>query len=109
MKADGANMENGLKLRPWEMDVTIPFNTTSQDVRSNSWVNFHGAAFPFGEMIEMPSAEQAFQQAMAGQVPDIHSIPFSNPNGFVSGQIHEHLEQWAAVLQHSSESALVMQ
>ena len=54
------------------------------------------------------SAEQAYDDVLSGNVPSLETLRFPNPKAFVSGQIHEHLEEWKLLLAGSSNSDMIL-
>ena len=57
---------------------------------------------------ESVSAETAYDDALSGIVPSLEMLSFPNPRAFVSGQIHENIEQWKILLEDSSNFDIIM-
>ena len=94
-------------LRPWESKVKLPFNPLEHNTRGKSWVNVTGNLFD-RDYHDAVSAEQAYDDVLSGIVPSLETLKFPNPKAFVSGQIHEHLEQWKVIMESSSCSDMIL-
>lgn len=69
-----------------------------------SWMDFKGNCVRPPGCVGPASAEQV---ARGESDADIGSLPFRNPNEFVAGGIHEHLQEWDKILPDNDEGNMI--
>ncbi len=85
-------------MRKWETDVLLPADPTVQKSRPLCYVNHLGSTVDEKFPLRRCAAESAIYSYLNHQGPQLEDLRFTDPEKFVSGQIHEHLEQWNIIM-----------
>lgn len=94
-------------IRKWEKDIHLDFDPTAQTFRLLSFVNYFGSSVENHSSQHHCSAESAIPNFMNQNVPELENLHFQNPEQFVSGQIHEQLDQWNSIMDDSDSNVEV--
>ncbi|MES9880230.1 MAG: reverse transcriptase domain-containing protein [Sedimenticola sp.] len=94
-------------MRGWETDIQLDYDPLRQDRRTVSFVDYLGDAVESRPSIHHCAAESAIPSFLNLKTPQLGHLRFSNPDLFVSGQIHEHLDEWRSIMGDSDPTGEV--
>ena len=94
-----------IQLKLWERKIT--FEPNIQYTKETSWVNYKRKSINYDKS-NVKSAEKVFSRALHGFYPNIESLSFRNDQSFVSGQLHNNLDEWKLILSDSPDKEEVM-
>ena len=78
--------------------MTLDFDPASTELRQLRYKNYRGHYKEFDVSNNTCTAESAIDQHAKGDSPSLSDLYFPDPDHFVAGQIHEHIQEWDKIV-----------
>lgn len=76
--------------------------------RKVKWIRPNGSPFPGLERMKETFLSEV-QRVALGEQGDVNSLAFRDPENFVAGELHNHLQEWHTILEGYKDCDLILQ
>ena len=95
-------------MKCWEKDVVLNFDPSSVNLRRLQYKTYRGEAVQEGTFLNRCRAESVLESHVNGETPSLGNLLFPDPDNFVAGQIHEHVQEWNHIIPDSEMKEEIM-